>query len=138
MFGVCCWVQKERRNFSPDTLVVPSAIWMDFQVKACLRSKTTLSFLVYSVAGNLLTTQNVLTTHLWRAVEWLIVRPFVFITPQRERYSAFPVFYLCVCVSVCVCVCVQQIQSWTAGVALNRVPSPKSNKENSRQSCWMC
>lgn len=105
MFGVCCWVQKERRNFSPDTLVVPSAIWMDFQVKACLRSKTTLSFLVYSVAGNLLTTQNVLTTHLWRAVEWLIVRPFVFITPQRETYSAFPVFYLCVCVSVCVCVC---------------------------------
>ena len=74
---------------------------MDFQVKAHLRSETTLSFLVYSVAGNLLTAQNVLTTHLWRAVEWLIVRPFVFITPQRETYSAFSVFYLCVCVCVC-------------------------------------
>ena len=26
----------------------------------------------------------------------------VFITPQRETYSAFSVFYLCVCVCVCV------------------------------------
>ena len=30
----------------------------------------------------------------------------VFITPQRETYSAFSVFYLCMCVCVCVCVCV--------------------------------
>lgn len=136
MFGVCqVGVQKERRNFSLDTLVVPSAIyrWI-FKSRSSSQQDYTGSFLVYSVAGNLLTTQNI-NYPPSRAVEWLIVRPFVFITPQREHTVLFPgVLFVCVCVCVRVC----NNQSWTAGVALNRCPSKVTKRTLPRQSCWMC
>lgn len=85
---------------------------MEFTAQAHLLNKNKLSFFLSSVAGDLLTTQNILTSHLWRVAAHPTARPFTVTSPKERNTQCAPSVFL-----------------WDKPKP-GLVPSPESNKEN--------